>query len=70
MAEHLNMFRELANQVGSVSANGKGIEENELVTLLSLILPESYELVIMALQWRADNVGLDIFASQLLQESA
>ena len=37
MAEHLNKFRELANQVGSLSANGKGKEENELVTLLSLV---------------------------------
>jgi len=70
MAEHLNRFRELANQVESLSANGKGMEENELVTLLSLSLPESYEPVIMALQSRADNVSLDIFTSRLLQESA
>jgi len=42
MADHLNRFRELANQVDSLSADGKGIEGNELVTLLSLSLPESY----------------------------
>ena len=41
MAQHLNQFRELANHVGSLLANGKGKEENELVTLLSLSLPES-----------------------------
>jgi len=33
MAQHLNKFRELANQVGSLSANRKGMEENQLVTL-------------------------------------
>jgi len=70
MAEHLKKFRELANQVGSLSANGKGMEENEWVTLLSLSLPESYEPVIKNLQSRADNVSFDIFAGQVLQESA
>jgi len=70
MTEHLNKFRELANEVGSLSANGKGMEENELVTLLSLSLPESYEPVIMALQSRTDDVSFDIFAGRLLQESA
>jgi len=70
MAEHLNKFRELANQVEGLSGTGKGIENNELVTLLSLSLPDSYEPIIMALQSRADKVTFDIFASQLLQESA
>jgi len=70
MADHLNKFRELAIQVGSLSANGKGIDENELVTLLSLSLLESYEPVSIALQSRADNVSFDIFAGRLLQESA
>ena len=41
MAEYLNKFKELANQVESLSANGKGMEDNELFTLLSLSLPES-----------------------------
>jgi len=68
MAEHLNKFRELANQVGSLSANGKGMEENALVTLLSLSLLKSYEPVIMALQSRADDVSFDLFARRLLQE--
>jgi len=48
MAEHRNRFRELANQVQGFSGNGKGMGENELVTLLSLSLPESYEPIIMA----------------------
>ena len=70
MAEHLNKFKELASKVGSLSGNGKGMEDNELVTLLSLSVPESYEPIIMALQSRADDVSFDIFASKLLQESA
>ena len=70
MAEHLNKFKEIASQVESLSANGKGMEDNELVTLLSLSIPESYEPIIMALQSRADNVSFYIFASKLLQESA
>ena len=49
MTEHLNQFGELANQVESLSPSGKGIEDNELVTLLSLSLPESYEPIILAL---------------------
>jgi len=70
MAEHLNKFRELANQVEGLSGTGKGIDNNELVTLLSLSLPDSYKPIIMALQSRADEVTFDIFASQLRQESA
>ena len=60
MAEHLNRFRELASQVQGLSGNGKAIEENELVTLLSLSLPESYEPMIMALQARTDDLTFDI----------
>ena len=70
MAEHLNSFRELANQVQSLSSDSKGIEENELVTLLSLSIPESYEPVIMALQSRTDDLTFDMFAGRLLQEAA
>jgi len=70
MAEHLNKFRELANQVESLSADSKGIENNELVTPLSLSLPESYEPIIMTLQSRADEITFDIFSGRLLQESA
>jgi len=50
MAEHLNRFRKLTNQVESLSPSGMGMEDNELVTLLSLGLPESYKPIIMALQ--------------------
>ena len=70
MAEHLNKFKELASQVESPSANGRGMEDNELVTLLSLSVPESYEPIILALQSRADDVSFYIFTSKLLQESA
>jgi len=70
MAEHLNKFRELASQLAGLSATGKGMEDNELVTLLSLSLPESYEPIIMALKSRADQVSFHVFTSQLHQESA
>jgi len=70
MAEHLNRFRELANQVQGLSGNGKGMDKNELVTLLSLSLLESYELIIMALQSRTEDLTFDIFSGRLLQESA
>jgi len=70
MAEHLNKFRELANQVESLSADSKGIKNNELITLLTLSLPESYKPIIMALQSRADKISFDIFSGRLLQESA
>jgi len=63
MAAHVNKFRELANQIESLSSKGKGMEDNELVTLLSLSLPESYEPIIMALESQAEEVTFDIFAS-------
>jgi len=70
MAEHLNRFRELANQVQGLSGNGKGMDENELVTLLSLSLLESYEPIIMALQSRTEDLTFEIFSGRLLQELA
>jgi len=70
MAEHLNKFRELANQIKSYSSNSKGMEDNELVTLLNLSLLESYKRIIIALQSLAEEVTFDIFAGRLLQESA
>ena len=70
MAEHLNRFRELMSQVQRLSGNGKAIEQNELDSLLSLSLAESYEPIIMALQSQTYNLIFDIFAGRLLQESA
>ena len=42
------------------------MEDTELVTLVSLSLPDSYEPIIMALQSRADDVSLNVFISKLL----
>lgn len=67
MAGHLNKFRELANQVESLSPEGKQIDDNELVTLLSLSLPASYEPLVMALQSRSDDISIDIFTARPLQ---
>jgi len=33
MAQHLNAFRELANQLRSLSEDGKGMNDTELVTI-------------------------------------
>ena len=70
MAEHQNRFQEFANQVQSLSSDSKGMEESELVTLLSLNLPESYEPVIMALQSCTNDLTFHMFAGRLLQEAA
>ena len=56
MAQHLNHFRELANQLRSLSEDGKGMDDTELVTILTLSLPQSYEPLVMALQSRSDTV--------------
>ena len=69
MAQHLNHFRELANQLRSLSVDGKGMDDSELVTILTLSLPESYEPLVMALQSRSDTVTFDTMAGRLLQES-
>ena len=69
MAKHLNQFRELSNQLRSLSVDGKGMEDSELVTILTLSLPESYKLLVMALQSRSDTVTFDTIAGRLLQKA-
>jgi len=69
MAQHLNQFRELANQLRSLSVDGKGMDDTELVTILTLRLPESYEPLVMALQSRSEPITFDTMAGRLLQES-
>ena len=70
MAEHLNQFRELANQLRSLSSEDKEVDDSELVTILTLSLPASYEPLVMALQSRYNLITFDIMAGKLLQESA
>ena len=70
MAQHLNQFRELANQLRDLTTEGKEIDDRELLTILTLSLPESYEPLVIALQSRADLVTFNIMAGRLLQESA
>jgi len=69
MANHLNQFRELSNQLRSLSQDGRGMDNSELVTIRTLSLPESYEPLVMALQSRSDIVTFDTMAGRLLQES-
>jgi len=68
MAQHLNKFRELANQLRSLSVEAKRMDDDELVTSLTLSLPGSYEPLVMALQSRSDTITFDIKAGRLLQE--
>ena len=69
MAQHLNQFRELANQLRGLSEDGKGMDDSELATILTLSLPESYEPLVIALQSRSDTITFDMIAGRLLQES-
>jgi len=69
MAQHLNQFRELGNQLRSLSEDRKGMDDTELVTIVTLSLPESYAPLVMALQSRSDTITFDLMAGRLLQES-
>ena len=71
MASHLNVFREIANQIENLS-NGDGgsqIRGIDLISMLSLSLPDLYEPLIMALQSRSEQPTFDFMAGRLLQES-
>ena len=48
MAQHLNKFYELANQLLGLSEDGKGINNSELATILALSLPRSDTHIIIA----------------------
>ena len=71
MASHLNEFRDLANQIANLSAGDDStqIQGVDLVSMLSLSLPDSYEPLIMALQSRSEELTFDFMAGRLLQES-
>jgi len=70
MAEQLNQLRELANQLRGLSADGKGLDDSELLTIVTLSLPELYESLGMVLQSRSDLITLKVMAGRLHQESA
>ena len=69
MSAHVNSFKELSTQVANLSPDGVGIPDSDLVSMLSLSLPESYEPLIMAVQSRADNITFDFLTGRLLQEA-
>ena len=50
--------------------DGKSLDDTELLTILTLSLPEWCEPLVMALQSRSDLITFDIMAGTLLQESA
>ena len=71
MAAHLNAFREMANQIENLSSDEgtSQIQAVDLVSMLSVSLPDSYEPLIMALQSRSEVLTFDFIAGRLLQES-
>jgi len=69
MSVHLNSFKELSTQVANLSPNGIGIPDSDLVSMLSLSLPLSYEPLIMAVQSRADTITFNFLSRRLLQEA-
>lgn len=69
MSAHLNGFQKLSTQVANLSADGIGIPDSDLVSMLSLSLPQSYEALIMAVQSRADTIIFDFLSGRLLQEA-
>ena len=69
MLAHLNSFKELSTQVANLLADGVGIPDSDLVSMLSLSLPQSYEPLIMAVQSRADTITFDFLSGRLLQEA-
>ena len=71
MASHLNIFREIANQIENLSDGdgGSQIRGIDLISMPSLSLPDSYEPLIMALQSRSEELTFDFMAGRLLQES-
>ena len=71
MAGHLNVFREITNQIENLSSEDgtSQIQGVDLVSMISLSLPDSYEPLIMALQSRSEILTFDFMAGRLLQES-
>ena len=71
MAAHLNGFREIANQIENLSSDDgtSQIQGVDLVSMLSVSLPDSYEPLVMALQSRSEALTFDFIAGRLLQES-
>ena len=69
MSAHLNSFKELSTQVANLSSDGVRIPDSDLVSMLSLSLPQSYEPLIMAVQSRADTITFDFLVGRLLQEA-
>ena len=65
------MFREITNQIENLSSEDgtSQIQGVDLVSMLSLSLPDSYEPLIMALLSRSETLTFDFMAGRLLQES-
>jgi len=69
MAAHLNSFKELSNHVANLFSDGIGIPDSDLVSILSLSLPNSYKHLIMAVESPADTITFDCLCERQLQEA-
>ena len=69
MTQHLNQFREIANQLRSLTENGKGMDDLEQVTILTLSHSQSYKPLVMALKSQSDTITVNLMADHPLQES-
>lgn len=68
MAAHLNASQEMANQMENLSSDEgtSQIQGVDLVSILSVSLPDSYKPLIMALQSRSEALTIDFVAGRLL----
>ena len=69
MSAHLNSFKELSTQVANLSPDGLGVPDSDLVSMISLSRPESYEPLIMAVPSCTENITFDFICGRLLQEA-
>ena len=70
-ASHLNVFREITNQIENPSSEERTsqIQGVDLLSMLSLSLLNSYEPLVRALQSRSGVLTFDFMTGRLLQES-
>ena len=65
MMEHINKMRSLAEQLVSAGAQ---VSEDDQVTTVLCIFPESYSNLIVALESHADDVNIEYVIASLLHE--
>ena len=67
MVAHLNTFEELYTKVATVSSHDIGITENDLVSILDLLLPHRHESLMIVVQSYVDTITRNCLLERLLQ---